>query len=142
MKELTEGTALGRRSRRSKKQNGMRRRGSLRRREAIAFYLCISPWLLGFLFFVLGPMIASLAISFSRWDLLTPSKFVGLRNYQKLFDRDALVEQALSVTASYTLAYVPIELAGGLALALVMNQELRFLGLFRTIYYLPSVLPG
>jgi multiple sugar transport system permease protein len=114
----------------------------LKRREAIVFYLCISPWLLGFLLFVLGPMVASLAISFSRWDLLTPAKLIGLRNYQRLFSRDPLVWQAFKVTALYTLAYVPIEMAGGLALALVMNQDLRFLGVFRTIYYLPSVLPG
>jgi multiple sugar transport system permease protein len=125
-----------------KSASRQRPHGFLKRRQAIVFYLCISPWLLGFLLFVLGPMIASLAISFSRWDLLTPAKLIGLRNYQKLFSRDPLVWQALKVTALYTVAYIPIELAGGLALALVMNQELRFLGVFRTIYYLPSVLPG
>jgi multiple sugar transport system permease protein len=116
--------------------------GSLARREAITFYVCISPWLLGFVLFVLGPMAASLGISFTRWDLLTPARFVGLRNYQKMLTRDPLVWQSLRVTAIYTSAYVPIELAGGLALALIMNQKLRLRGLFRTIYYLPSVLPG
>jgi multiple sugar transport system permease protein len=116
--------------------------GGLARREAITFYLCISPWLLGFLLFVLGPMAASLGISFTRWDLLTPAKFVGLRNYEKMLTRDPLVWQSLKVTAKYTSAYVPIELAGGLALALIMNQKLRLRGVFRTIYYLPSVLPG
>jgi multiple sugar transport system permease protein len=59
-----------------------------------------------------------------------------------MLGRDPLFLQSLKVTAIYTLAYVPIELAGGLALALVMNQDLRFKGVFRTIYYLPSVLPG
>jgi multiple sugar transport system permease protein len=125
-----------------RQQGPSRRRGSLRRRETMAFYLCISPWLMGFLFFVIGPMVASLVISFSRWDLLSPSRYIGLRNYEKLFTGDALVWQSLKVTVLYTLAYVPTELVGGLALALVMNQDLRFLGLFRTIYYLPSVLPG
>jgi multiple sugar transport system permease protein len=115
---------------------------SLARREAITFYLCISPWLVGFLLFVLGPMVASLIISFTKWDLLTPAEFVGLRNYQKMFSRDPLFWQALKVTVLYTVAYVPIELVGGLALALIMNQNLRLRGLFRTIYYLPSVLPG
>ena len=119
-----------------------RRRNSLARREALAFYACISPWLLGFFLFVLGPMVASLVISLSRWDLLSPAEYVGLRNYQKMFGRDPLFLQSLKVTATYTLAYVPIELAGGLALALVMNQDLRIKGVFRTIYYLPSVLPG
>ena len=119
-----------------------KRTTSLASREAIAFYLCISPWLLGFLLFVLGPMIASLVLSFTRWDLLSSARFVGLRNYQKMFTRDPLFVQALKVTAIYTAVYVPMELAGGLALALIMNQDLKFVGVFRTIYYLPSVLPG
>jgi multiple sugar transport system permease protein len=112
------------------------------RREAISFYICISPWLLGFFFFVLGPMIASLAISLLRWDLLSTARFVGSANYQKMFTRDPLFWQSLKVTTTYTLVYVPLELVGGLVLALIMNQPLRFIGVFRTIYYLPSVLPG
>jgi len=119
-----------------------RRRASLARREALTFYLLISPWLVGLLVFVLGPMIASLFISFTRWDLLSPATFVGLQNYEKMFRRDPLFWQSLKVTAIYTAFYVPIELAGGLMLALLMNQKLRFQGVFRTIYYLPSVLPG
>jgi multiple sugar transport system permease protein len=120
-----------------------RKRGySLARREALTFYLLISPWLVGLLLFVLGPMVASLVISFTRWDLLTPAKFVGLANYEKMFTRDPLFWQSLKVTVIYTLVYVPMELAGGLVLALLMNQKLRFRGAFRTIYYLPSVLPG
>ena len=119
-----------------------RKRGSLARSEALLFYACISPWLLGFLLYVLWPMVASLVISLFRWDLLSEARFVSFRNYQKLLTRDPLVLQSLKVTAIYTLAYVPIEMVGGLALALVMNQKLRFLGVFRTIYYLPSVLPG
>jgi len=115
---------------------------SLARREALTFYLLISPWLLGLLLFVMGPMIVSLFISFTRWDLLTPARFVGLQNYEKMFTRDPLFWQSLKVTAIYTLVYVPLELVGGLVLALLMNQKLRFLGVFRTIYYLPSVLPG
>ena len=117
-------------------------KGSLARREAITFYLLISPWLLGFLIFVLGPMIASLGLSFTRWDLLSPAEFIGLQNYEKMFTRDPLFWQALKVTAIYTVFYVPIELAGGLLLAMIMNQKLLFRNAFRTIYYLPSVLPG
>jgi multiple sugar transport system permease protein len=119
-----------------------RRRNKLARREALTFYLLISPWLVGLVLFVLGPMVASLFISFTRWDLLSPAKFVGLANYEKMFTRDPLFWQSLKVTTLYTAAYVPLELAGGLVLALLMNQRLRFLGVFRTIYYLPSVLPG
>jgi multiple sugar transport system permease protein len=114
----------------------------LARREALTFYLCVSPWLLGFVIFVLGPMVVSLGLSFTRWDILSQARFVGLRNYQKMLTRDPLFWQSLKVTAIYTVAYVPIELTGGLALALIMNQKLKLIGVFRTIYYLPSVLPG
>lgn len=119
-----------------------RQRFSLARREALIFYLMISPWLAGFLLLTLGPMVASLVISFTRWDLLSPAQFVGLANYQKMFTRDPLFWQSLKVTALYTAAYVPLELTGGLILALLMNQRLKGIALFRTIYYLPSVLPG
>ena len=118
------------------------RHSSLARREAILFYICISPWLLGFVLYVLGPMIASLGFSFTRWDLLTPAKFAGFRNYEKMFTRDPLFWQSLKVTVIYSAVYVPLELTGGLILALIMNQKLKFIGMFRTIYYLPSVLPG
>jgi multiple sugar transport system permease protein len=115
---------------------------SLARRETITFYACISPWLIGFVLFVLGPMVASVLISFTRWDFLSPAKFVGLANYQKMLSRDRFFWHSLKVTAVYTGAYVPMQLVGGLALALVMDRKLRFIGVFRTIYYLPSVLPG
>jgi multiple sugar transport system permease protein len=98
--------------------------------------------LIGFVLFVLGPVVASIVISFTRWDLLSPAKFIGLRNYQRMFFRDSLFWQSFKVTAVYTAAYVPLQLVGGLALALLMDQKLRFIGVFRTIYYLPSVLPG
>jgi multiple sugar transport system permease protein len=110
-------------------------------REALTFYLCISPWLVGLLIFVLGPVLTSLAISFTRWDLLTPPRFVGLRNYERML-ADPLFWQALKVTALYTLLYVPTELIGGLALALLMNQRVRGIAIFRTIFYLPSVISG
>ena len=124
------------------RRQARKHRSGLARREALTFYLLISPWLVGLLLFVLGPMVASLVFSFTKWDLLSPAQFVGLDNYEKLFSRDPLFWQSLKVTVLYTVAYVPLELAGGLVLALLMNQPLRGIGLFRTIYYLPSVLPG
>jgi multiple sugar transport system permease protein len=112
------------------------------RREALLFYLCISPWLLGFLLFTLGPVLASLAISFTRWDLLSPATPVGLRNYGRMLD-DPLFWQSLNVTLRFTLLYVPTELVGGLLLALLMNQAgVRGIRGVRTIYYLPSVISG
>jgi multiple sugar transport system permease protein len=117
-------------------------RPTLRRREALAFYLCISPWLLGFVFFVAGPMIASLYISTLRWDLLTPGRFIGLANYREMLTEDPLFWKSLRITTTYTLAYVPLDLLGGLAAALLLNARLRGIGVFRTIFYLPSVLAG
>lgn len=122
----------------TRKRSGL----SLRRRETLAFYLCISPWIIGFILFVLGPMLASLVISTMRWDLLKEPRFIGLENYQRLFNADPLFWQSLRVTIKYTLLYVPTELIGGLALALLMNQRVRGITVYRTIYYLPSVLSG
>ena len=112
------------------------------RREAILFYLCISPWLLGFTIFILGPVLSSLGLSFTRWDLLSDPVFVGLRNYTRMVD-DKLFWQALGVTVRYTLLYVPAELVGGLLLALLMNQKgVRGIRGARTIYYLPTIISG
>ncbi|HNS50280.1 MAG TPA: sugar ABC transporter permease [Anaerolineae bacterium] len=118
------------------------RTGSFARHETVTFYLLIAPWLLGLLLLVLGPMLASLGISFTKWDLLSPARFIGLDNYERLFTRDPLFWQSLKVTAVYTIFYVPIELAGALLLAMLMNQKIRGVSVFRTIYYLPSVLPA
>jgi hypothetical protein len=117
-------------------------RWNLRQREAALFYLCISPWIIGFLLFYLGPILASFYFSLTEWDLLTPPKFIGLANYVRVFTRDPLAIQSFKVTLVYTLAYVPTDLAFGLLLALLLNRKLRGIGVFRTIYYLPSVLSG
>jgi multiple sugar transport system permease protein len=118
------------------------RRLSLARREALSFYLLISPWLVGLLFLVLGPMLVSLGVSFTRWDLLSDPQWVGLRNYTRMVADDRFW-QSLRVTVTFALLYVPTELVGGLALALLMNQRgVRGLRAVRTIYYLPSVLSG
>lgn len=106
------------------------------------FYLCISPWIAGFLLFTLGPVAASLGLSLTRWDLLSPPVFLGLRNYTRMVE-DPLFWQALGVTLRYTLLYVPSELVGGLLLALLMNQTgVRGLRAVRTIYYLPTIISG
>jgi multiple sugar transport system permease protein len=113
-----------------------------RRREALAFYLCISPWLIGFIFLTLGPMLYSLYISFTRWDLLSDPVWVGLRNYAVKMPNDERFWQSLRVTILYTLAYVPLEMIGGLALAMLVHNQIRGIRVFRTIFYLPSVLAG
>ncbi len=111
------------------------------RRNAIAFYLTISPWLVGFLAFTLLPMAIALYLGFTRWDLFGAPQWAGLDNYARMAC-DPLFLQALKVTSIYTLVYVPMEMIGGLSLALLVNQKVRGVGVFRTIFYLPSVLAG
>lgn len=115
---------------------------NLRRKEALAFYLCILPWILGFIFFYIGPIIASFFYSLTSWDLLTPPKWVGMDNYIRIFSRDKLFLQSLKVTFIYTFAYLPLDLILGLGIALLLNRPMRGIGIFRTIFYLPSVLTG
>jgi multiple sugar transport system permease protein len=113
----------------------------MRRRETLAFYLTIAPWLVGFLLFTAGPMLLSLYASFTDWDLLTDPVWVGLENYQALAE-DPLFLQSLKVTLTYTLLYVPLDLVGGLLLALLVRPTLKGIGVFRTILYLPTVFSG
>ena len=118
-----------------------RRPGSLARRENGEFYLFIAPWLIGFALFVAGPMVATLALSFMSWDLLTPPTFAGLANFAKLTG-DPLFFQALKVSATYSLVGIPLHIALAFFVAILLNQPLRFLAFIRTLYYTPSVLSG
>jgi len=114
---------------------------SMARREAIAGYLFIIPWILGFLAFTLGPIIASIILGFSKWNLMTPPQFTGVENYINIF-KDPLFYKSLKVTFIYTIFAVPLGLFFGLLIALLMNQGVRGITIFRTIYYLPAILSG
>ncbi len=114
---------------------------TLKRREAISFYLSISPWLVGFLAFTAGPMLLSFLASFTSWDLLGDPSWIGAGNYRALVE-DPLFLQSLKVTSIYTAAYVPLDLAGGLLLALLARPRLKGIGIFRTVFYLPTVFSG
>lgn len=115
---------------------------SQRQREALAGWLFASPWMLGFLLFIAGPMVASIVLSLMKWDLLTPAKFVGLRNYRKLFTDDPLVFQSLKVSSIYAFTSVPLNISLALFLAVLLNQKIRLMSLYRSLYYLPSVVGG
>ncbi len=110
-------------------------------RENLWFYFFIMPWLLGFALFTAGPMIASVAISFMRWEMLLPPQWVGALNWSGMV-KDPLFWLSLRVTLWYTLLSVPTGLVASFALALLMNARVRGINLFRTIYYLPSVVSG
>jgi len=117
------------------------RTSSLVRREAVDGYLFISPWLIGFVVFVAGPMLGSIALAMMRWDLIGPPQWVGLDNIRWLFT-NRLVRLSLWNTAFYTFLSVPLTLAVSLGTALLLNQRLRFQSWFRTAFYLPSVMPA
>ncbi len=102
-------------------------------------YLFISPWLIGFVLFSLGPMILSLFMSFTRWSLLSPPQWVGWENYQEALFQDPLVYKSLWNTAYYTVFSVPLGVLLSLILALLLNQNLKGQTFFRTIFFLPSV---
>ncbi|MDR7233260.1 MAG: carbohydrate ABC transporter permease [Actinomycetes bacterium] len=113
----------------------------LQRREAIAGYLFISPWIVGFLVFTLGAMVYSLVISFSHYQLATDTaRPAGFSNYQALVE-DPKVMTALANTLYYAVLAVPLEVLLALGLALLLNSQRRGAGLFRTIFYLPKMTP-
>jgi multiple sugar transport system permease protein len=111
------------------------------RREAIAGYLFISPWIVGFLIFTAGTMIYSLVISFSHFNLATNvMRPAGLDNYKALFD-DPRVATSLGNTLFYAVLAVPLEICFALFLAMLLDRVTRGAGLFRTVYYLPKMTP-
>ena len=119
-----------------------RRPLSLRAREELIAYLLISPWIIGFLVFTLGALIFSFAISFFKTDLLSPATFIGLNNYREMFTDDPLFWKSVQVTSLYTVGVVPLQVGLGLAVALLLNQKIRGMGFWRTVFYLPSVVSG
>ncbi|HEV8636272.1 MAG TPA: sugar ABC transporter permease [Chloroflexota bacterium] len=101
----------------------------------------ISPWMVGFVVFTVGPILASLVISLFDTNFMDRWDYAGLRWYRALID-DALVHKALFNTAYYTLAVVPLSTVLALSVAVMLNQGIRAEGVWRTIYYLPSVTSG
>jgi len=112
------------------------------RKETAMFYLLISPWVVGFLAFVLGPMLVSLSMSMMRWDLLTPPRWIGLRNFTQAFSNDPLFFQALKVTFSFSIFSVPLRLLVSLFIAILLRQITVGIKIFRLIYYVPVVVSG
>lgn len=104
-------------------------------------YLYIMPWLLGFLIFAAFPLISSAWVSFTKWNLFSAPEFVGVENYKRLF-ADPLFWQSLKVTAKYVFISVPLRLIIGLTLALLLNNKIKGMGIYRTIFYLPTVTSG
>ncbi|WP_199826219.1 carbohydrate ABC transporter permease [Streptomyces sp. SBT349] len=116
------------------------RRGRVGRTTA-AFWVFVSPWVFGFLLFTAGPMAYSLVLSFFDWDLIDPPSFVGFDNYTEAAS-DPQVGKAVQVTLTYAALSVPLQVVLSLAVALLMNVKVRGIHVFRTIWYLPSLVTG
>ncbi|RFU95667.1 sugar ABC transporter permease [Sphaerochaeta halotolerans] len=105
-------------------------------------YLYILPWIIGFLLLQLVPLVNSLWYSFTQFQLLGDPKFLGLANYKKIFTADATFLQSLKVTFYYVLIAVPLKIGFALLVAIILNQKIKGINLFRTLYYIPSILGG
>lgn len=112
------------------------------RRQCHWGFIMVSPWVIGFLLFTLVPMIASLYFSLTKYTVLQPPHFLGLTNYQKLIFADSRHRIALYNTIYYTAFQVPISIVLALVVAVLLNQGLPGENVFRTIYYMPSVVSG
>ncbi len=111
-------------------------------KEDLQGYLFIAPWLIGFFVFTGGPFLASLYISFTSWDVVGKMEWVGTSNYVKMFTNDALFWKALWNTGYYVVFHVPGVVIIALALATLLNQKLRAIAIYRTVFYLPAVTSG
>jgi multiple sugar transport system permease protein len=105
-----------------------------------AGYLFLAPWLVGFFGLTLGPTIASLYLSFTDYDLLTPARWSGLKNYDYALFHDSRLHNALSVTFHYVIWSVPLRLSAALGLAMILDRSVRGVAVYRAVFYLPSLL--
>ena len=104
--------------------------------------MAIAPWFIGFLAFEFGPLLSSLYLSFTKFDVLTTPKWVGFKNWDKMLFNDPLVWHSLKVTAIYSVGAVSLGLVLGLSLALLLNQDVGGLSFYRTVFYTPAVVSG
>lgn len=114
-------------------------RDRLRRSDNVAAYLFLSPWFAGLIFITIGPILGSLYLSFTEYNLLSPPEWIGFENYSFMKD-DPRFAQSLRVTFTYVLVSVPLQLTFALLLALLLDKGIRGLPVYRAIYYLPSLL--
>lgn len=111
------------------------------RREALWAYVFISPWIVGFLIFTLGPMIASFFLAFTKYNIISPAQWIGLDNYRRI-SVDPLFWRSLRVTFTYAAMSLFPGLVFGLSLAMLLNTNVPGISVWRTIYYLPSIISG
>lgn len=127
---------------------GRERAGCLKRcrgffdKESVAGMVCASPFIIGFVMFLLIPMVMSLYYSFTDYSIVSPPVWVGLKNYVQMFTADSLFWKSLGVTVVFAFVSVPLRLAFALAVALLLCRQTALTGFFRVAFYMPSILGG
>lgn len=111
-----------------------------RRRRDRAAYVFLSPWIIGAGLLTVGPMLASLYLSFTDYDLFDAPKWVGLANYRRMFTEDDRYWHAVTTTLEYVAVSVPLKLGLALAVAMLLNRKRRGTGFYRSAFYAPSLL--
>jgi multiple sugar transport system permease protein len=109
------------------------------RDENLAGYTFLSPWLFGFVFFIFLPIAASFVLAFTKYDILTAPKWVGLANFEKMFTRDFRYWRSVKVTFFYVVTAIPLRLMFALLVAMLLNTQRRMVAIYRALYYAPSV---
>jgi multiple sugar transport system permease protein len=115
--------------------------GPLQRREALAGYLFVFPWLIALLVFTSYPVVAAVYLSFTDYNILQPPEWAGLQNYRAMFSEDPSFWTGVGNSGVYALMSVPLSLAASLGLALVLSMRATGIGFYRTVFYLPSLAP-
>lgn len=120
----------------------IKRKTVYKRKENLVGYLLLSPWLLGFLAMWLIPSLISIYYSMTDFNLLNTPSFIGADNYIRAFTQDDSFVQALKITFLYVIVLVPLRLIFALFVAMLLNKKHKGLGLYRTFYYIPSIIGG
>ena len=122
-------------SSKKKKGSGL----TMKKKEGLLGYLFASPWIIGFFIFTLYPVCSSLYYSFTSYNTLQSPKWIGLQNYIHMFTKDPLFFKSLWNTAFYAVLSVPLGIIAGVLVAMLLNQKVKGMRVFRTIFYLPTI---
>jgi len=115
------------------------RKRKVKRKDRLAPYLFISPWILGFIAFTAGPLFLSAVMTMFDWPIIGTPSFVGIKNFIDMFTKDNQFWKSVGVTIKFMVMFVPLNIIIALVLAMLISKPLRGIGIFRTIFYLPSV---
>lgn len=111
-------------------------------RQGVAGYILILPFIIGFLCFTLTPFLSSFYLAFTKYDVLTAPKWIGLANFKKMFFEDNKFWISLKVTFKFAIVQVPVKLGFSLLVAMLLCRKTRITGLLRTMFYIPSIMGG